>query len=60
MNWENHGPYDKNRTTWHLDHILPLFDFNLSNRDELLKACHYSNIQPLRAEDNVFKSNKQV
>jgi len=53
MNWENHGE-------WHMDHIKPLASFNLENREELLKACHYSNLQPLWAEDNLSKGDKYV
>lgn len=40
---------------WHLDHIRPLASFNLTNRDEFLKAAHYSNYQPLWAYDNLKK-----
>jgi len=58
MNWENHGPYDINRDTWHIDHIVPLIDFNLSNREELLKACNYTNLRPYKALDNLKKGSK--
>jgi len=58
MTWENHGPYDKNRDTWQLDHIEPLVKYNLENRDELLKACHYSNIRPYKALDNIKKGGR--
>lgn len=53
MNWDNHG-----RRGWHLDHIIPISSFDLSNREEFLKAVHYTNIQPLWAIDNLRKSNK--
>jgi hypothetical protein len=45
-----------NRDKWHIDHIIPLSSAN--TEDELYKLCHYSNLQPLWAEDNLKKSNK--
>lgn len=53
MDWNNHGK-------WHLDHIKPLSKFNLTNREEFLIACHYTNLQPLWAKDNLIKSNKII
>lgn len=53
MTWGNYGKYG-----WHIDHKQPLSSFNLENREELLKACHFTNLQPLWAEENCRKSNK--
>lgn len=58
MNWDNWAPFDYNRKTWHMDHINALANFDLSNREELLKVVHFSNLQPLLAKDNIKKSNK--
>lgn len=53
MSWENHGKFG-----WHVDHIIPLS--SAKTEEELYKLCHYTNLQPLWAEDNLKKSNKNV
>jgi len=42
----------------HIDHIKPVSRFNLDDPDEFLDCCHYTNLQPLLAKDNLEKHNK--
>jgi hypothetical protein len=55
MSWDNHGIHG-----WHIDHIKPLASFDLSDRKQMLEACHYTNLQPLWAKDNLSKSDKLI
>jgi hypothetical protein len=41
-----------------INHILPLSGFDLTKEDQVKMACHYTNLQPLWAGDNLKKSNK--
>jgi hypothetical protein len=49
-NWAKHG--------WHIDHIRPLVSFDLTDESQLKEAMHYTNLQPLWAEDNHRKHAK--
>lgn len=49
MTWDNHGE-------WHIDYIIPLG--SAKTKEELEPLFHYTNLQPLWAEDNLKKGAK--
>lgn len=49
MTLSNHGK-------WHLDHIIPLA--SATTEEEIIKLNHYTNFQPLWAEENIRKGNR--
>lgn len=53
MTWNNYGFYG-----WHIDHDTPLSSFDLTDREQFLKACHFSNLQPLWWFENLSKGDK--
>jgi hypothetical protein len=53
MSWDNYGE-------WHIDHIKPLISFDLTDREQCLKACHYTNLQPLWAKENIAKGGRII
>ena len=51
MTKENHGK-------WHIDHIKPCISFDLTDPEQQKICFHYTNLQPLWAEDNLKKGAK--
>jgi hypothetical protein len=51
MSWSNRGLFG-----WHIDHIIPLA--SAKTEEEVYKLCHYTNLQPLWAKDNLKKGKK--
>jgi hypothetical protein len=62
MTWENYGRgYGK----WSIDHIKPVIDFDLTNKEHIQILCHYTNLRPLWNHQNSslgakHKSNHSV
>lgn len=53
MTWKNWG---RGKGFWQLDHVIPLSSFDLTDREQLLKACHYTNLQPLWYKEHIKKT----
>ncbi len=53
MSWDNWTP-----DGWHLDHVRPCASFDLTDPEQQKLCFHYTNLQPLWAEDNYQKSGR--
>lgn len=51
MTWENRG-------NWHIDHIIPLA--SAKTKEEVVALCHFTNLRPMWALENISKGAKQV
>jgi hypothetical protein len=51
MSWSNNTMHG-----WHMDHIIPLS--SAKTEQDIIKLCHYTNVQPLWAKENLSKGNK--
>jgi hypothetical protein len=57
MDWTNHG-FGEGK--WQIDHIKPLCGFDLTDRNQFLEACHYTNLQPLWYHDHLLKTKNDL
>lgn len=53
MTWENHT-----KDGWHIDHIRPLCNFDLTDKKQLEEACHYKNLRPLWSTENLSRPKR--
>ena len=53
MNWLNHTVHG-----WHIDHRIPLD--SAKSQEDVIKLCHYTNLQPMWAKYNIKKGNKII
>lgn len=51
MSWDNQGE-------WHIDHKIPLA--SAKSEEELYKLCHFTNLQPMWAAENIKKGSKII
>lgn len=53
MSWDNYG-----FSGWHIDHILPLASFDLTDPAQQSECFNFKNLRPLWAKDNLSKGAK--
>ena len=60
MNWDNWGKCTgKLKTTWNIDHIMPLSKFDLNDPEQQKIAFHYTNCRPLDSFVNLSEGNRR-
>lgn len=52
MSFNNHGSY------WHVDHVIPISLFDLTNQDDIDLCFNWRNLSPLSAKENLSKNKK--
>lgn len=57
MSWKNQGR-PNGQLGWDIDHIIPLSAFDLSDREQFLKAAHYTNLRPMWAKQNMSENDR--
>lgn len=57
MSWENYGN-GSGYTKWNIDHIIPLNTVDLTDREQFLKVCHYTNLRPMWQCENISRNKK--
>ena len=55
MNWNNQGYFG-----WNIDHIRPIYSFDLTTIKGQMEAFNYKNCQPIWFEDHKIKSTKYI
>ena len=57
--WKMNGsPSSEELKSLHIDHIIPLSWFDMTNEDHVRVASHHTNLQYLTADDNMAKSDR--
>jgi len=62
---DNNGYKDFDINTYsgkdfHIDHIIPCSSFDLIKEEEQKKCFHWSNLQILKAEENLIKNDRRI
>lgn len=53
MNWNNINE-------WHIDHVVPCKEFDLTNEEQQKECFNWQNLRPCMAQENLTKSSKII
>lgn len=56
----NHPHHPGEGVELHVDHVRALSAFDLTDQEQLRQACHWSNLRPLSAAENLSRGNNPV
>jgi hypothetical protein len=56
MTWDNRGCH---KGEWGIDHIIPIESVDLSDKEQYLSICHYTNLRPMWHVDNITRRYKE-
>lgn len=51
---ENHG------SEWHIDHVIPISNFNIDNENDIMLCLNWRNTMPLSVKENLSKNKKII
>jgi len=54
MTFDNHG------SMWHIDHVIPCCQFDLTDPEQQKACFHWTNMKPMLARENCSKSGRLV
>jgi hypothetical protein len=60
LNNNNNFTLENRGKEWHIDHVIPLYHFNLDDENEQLIAFNWRNTMPLSCKENLSKNRKII
>ena len=57
---ENSYTFENYGKEWHIDHVIPISKFDITNEEQQLLAFNWRNTMPLSVEENLKKNNKII
>jgi hypothetical protein len=60
LNNESRYTLENRGSEWHIDHVIPLSHFDLTDEEQQLIAFNWRNTMPLSCVENLKKNNKII